>query len=314
LIRTSDVLVENFRPGALEKWNLDPELLRREHPALVVSRISGFGQTGPYRDRAGFAAVCEAMAGMRNLTGYPDRPPVRVGLSIGDSLVGVFAAFGVVNALYARDRIGARRQGQTIDAAITESVLAVMESVITEYSGTEQIRQREGTALPGIAPSNIYPAKDGAWVIIGANSDSLFQRLTRAMGRPELSTDRRYATHEARGKHQQELDAIIAQWTRTLTQKDLLERVMGEGIPAGPVYDAADVAADPHYRARGAILDVPTELGTISMQGVTPKLSDTPGRIRWSGPQLGAHNAEVFGGVLGLSETEMAQLHEEGVI
>jgi formyl-CoA transferase/succinyl-CoA--D-citramalate CoA-transferase len=315
LIRTADVLVENFRPGALERWNLDPEKLRQEHPALIVARVSGFGQTGPYRDRPGFAAVCEAMAGMRNLTGYADRPPVRVGLSIGDSLAGVFAAFGVLNALYVRDRGISRQSGQTVDAEISESVLAVMESVISEYSATKQIRQREGTTLPGIAPSNIYPAKDGSWVIIGANSDSLFQRLARAMERSELAADKRYATHQARGEHQVELDEIIARWTATLNQKDLLEAVGRHGVPAGPVYDAADVAGDPHYRARGAIVDVPVgTLGTISMQGVAPQLSETPGQVRWTGPALGEHNAEVYGGLLGLSEEKIEELRGQGIV
>jgi formyl-CoA transferase/succinyl-CoA--D-citramalate CoA-transferase len=252
---------------------------------------------------------------MRHLTGYPDRPPVRVGLSIGDSLVGIFAAFGVVNALYVRDRVGGKGRGQMVDAAISESVLAVMESVVTEYSATRAIRQREGTALPGIAPSNIYPAKDGSWVIIGANSDSLFQRLAEAMGRPGLAGDARYATHEARGKNQRELDEIIAGWTITLDQDELLDVVMRQGVPAGPVYDAADVAGDPHYRDRGAILDVATrEFGTISMQGVAPKLSVTPGSVRWTGPGLGEHNAEIYSGVLGLTHDEIQQLREEGII
>jgi formyl-CoA transferase/succinyl-CoA--D-citramalate CoA-transferase len=315
LILTADVLIENFRPGALEKWNLNPEDLRRERPDLVVSRISGFGQTGPYRERAGFAAVCEAMAGLRHLSGYPDRPPVRVGLSIGDSLVGLFAAFGVVSALYARGKKTGMLRGQTVDAAITESVLAVMESVISEYSATHNIRQREGTVLPGIAPSNVYPTRDGHWVVIGANSDGLFRRLSEAMGRPELASDARYATHEARGMHQKELDELIAGWTATLSGDEIVELVNRHGIPTGPVNDAADVSRDPHYRERGAVVDVATrEFGPISMQGVTPKLSDTPGSIRWTGPYLGEHNEEVYGGILGLSAAEMSQLQEEGII
>ena len=203
------MLVENFRPGTLEDWGLGPDLLKAENPGLIVARVSGFGQTGPYSRRAGFGSVAEAMAGMRGLAGFPDRPPPRVGLSIGDSLAGVFAAMGVLLALRARDAT-AERQGQVVDVAITESVLAVLESVVSEFSGTGAVRGRTGSILPGVAPSNLYPTADGTWILIGANADGIFRRLAEAMGQPELGTDERYATHGGRGRHQDELDGRIA--------------------------------------------------------------------------------------------------------
>ena len=317
LVLGADVLIENFRPGTLEGWNLDPEELRRERPGLIVGRVSGFGQTGPYRERAGFAAVSEAMAGLRNLTGYPDRPPTRVGLSIGDTLAGMFCVIGVISALYARDRAtgGGTGAGQTVDVAITDSVLAVLESVISEFSSIGRIRERTGTALPGIAPSNLYPTQDGSWVVIGANGDGLFRRLAAVMGKPELADDERYATHRARGRNQQEVDDLVTDWTRTLPRDAVLARLDEAKIPAGPVSTAADIVANPHFRARGSVVDVDAgELGTLAMQGVVPRLSDTPGEIRWTGPALGAHNAEIYGGLLGLDDAEISRLQAEGII
>ncbi len=315
LIQTSDVLVENFRPGTLENWGLSPETLRSEQPRLIVARLSGFGQTGPYRERAAFAAVAEAMGGLRILTGYPDRPPVRVGLSLGDSLAGLFSAFGILAALYERDSSTPPRTGQTIDIAITECVLAILESVISEYSVTGQLRERTGPVLPRIAPSNLYPTKDDSWVIIAANSDALFRRLAVAMGQPGLASDTHYATHDARGGHQEQLDQVISAWTATLSRDELMKLLLEHAIPAGPLHDAKDVANDPHYRQREAIVEVrAADFGTLAMQGVVPKLSGTPGRIRWAGPRLGEHNAQVYGEILGLSATEISRLHTEGII
>jgi formyl-CoA transferase/succinyl-CoA--D-citramalate CoA-transferase len=318
LLLGADVLIENFRPGTLEGWNLDPAAIRRERPELIVARVSGYGQTGPYRERAGFAAVAEAMAGLRYLTGYPDRPPTRVGLSIGDTLAGMFSVIGVISALYARDGGRSGRPaggGQTVDIAITDSVLAVLESVISEFSATGHIRERTGTALPGIAPSNLYPTQDGSWVVIGANGDGLFRRLAKVMGRPELADDERYATHRARGRNQREVDDLVAGWTRTLPRDAILALLDEAAIPAGPVSTAADVVANPHFRARGSVVEVDAgELGPLAMQGVMPRLSDTPGEIRWTGPALGAHNAEVYGGLLGLDAEEISRLKAEGII
>lgn len=311
LIRSSDVLVENFRPGTLESWNLDPKKLCEEIRSLIVARISGFGQTGPYRERAGFAAVCEAMAGLRFLTGYPDRPPTRVGISIGDSLAGIFAALGVLTALHAREQ----GKGQIVDVSITESVLAVLESVVSEYSVTGNVRQRFGPVLPGVAPSNLYPTADGSWVMIAANADGLFRRLAKAMNQPELGDDPRFASHEARGQHQEELDRIVSEWTSRKTRTDLLEMLHAQNIPAGAVYDAADITKDPHFREREAIIDVDTSsFGKVSMQGVVPKLSETPGAVRWEGPQVGEHNQEIFQDLLGLSDAELSHLRSEQII
>jgi crotonobetainyl-CoA:carnitine CoA-transferase CaiB-like acyl-CoA transferase len=313
LILQSDVLVENFRPGVLEKLGLDPTILRRERPELIVARVSGFGQDGPYGKRAGFAAVAEAMAGLRHLTGYPDRAPTRVGLSIGDTLAGLFAAIGVLAALTAQGR--GRAGGQVVDVSIVESILAVMESVLTEYSANGAVRGRTGAILPGIAPSNLYPTADGSFVLIAANADNLFQRLATAMDRPELARDARYATHAARGAHQDELDDIVGAWTAGLPRDEILTLMEQQGVPAGPVNDVAAVSADPHFRARGAVVDVPLPSGRmVSMQGAFPRLSETPPQVRWAGARLGAHTAEVLTEQLGFSESEIEQLQATGVV
>ena len=313
LIGQADVLVENFRPGTLERWGLDPEAIRAEYPSLVVARVSGYGQTGPYRDRPGFAAAAEAAAGLRHLTGYPDRLPTRTGISIGDSLAGLYATLGVLAALVSRPERGNR--GQVVDAAITDSVLAVLESVIPEYSAVGAVRCRSGTVLPGIAPSNLYPTRDGGVVIIAANADTLFQRLAQAMDRPDLITDPRYITHGARGEHQAELDDLIAKWSSQKTADEIVDLMQRVGIPAAPVNDAGAVAADPHFRARGSIVDVDTAEGLrISMQGTTPKLSETPTRVRWAGPPLGFHTDEILAGRLHFDPARIAALRERGIV
>jgi formyl-CoA transferase/succinyl-CoA--D-citramalate CoA-transferase len=314
LILGADVLVENFRPGTLEDWGLGPEALKAEHPALIVARVSGFGQTGPYASRAGFGSVAEAMAGMRHLAGHPDRPPPRVGLSIGDSLAGVFGAMGVLLALRARDA-RAPHQGQVVDVAITESVLAVLESVVSEYSGTGNVRGRTGSILPGVAPSNLYPTADGTFILIGANADGIFRRLAQAMGEPDLGHDERYATHVARGRHQDELDARIAAWTERHGLDHLVTLLAEHGVPAGPVNDAAAVAADPHLQAREAVISVDTDdFGPLTMQGIAPRLSETPGGVAWAGPALGQHTDAVLGERLGLGAAEIADLRKRRII
>jgi crotonobetainyl-CoA:carnitine CoA-transferase CaiB-like acyl-CoA transferase len=312
LLGDADILVENFRPGTLEKWQMGPAQLHARNPRLIICRVSGFGQTGPYSRDVGFGMIAEAMAGMRGLAGFPDRPPPRAGLSIGDSLAGTFAALGVVAALEARHRTG---KGQVVDVGITDSVLAVQESVISEYSATGALRQRTGTSLPGIAPSNLYPALNGDMVLIGGNGDAIFKRLAQAMDRPDLATDPRYATHRARGEHQQELDEIIADWTRQATADALLARLKAYDIPSGRVNDAAGIVADPHFRAREAVIDVESEeYGRLTMQNVVPRLSDTPGSVRWLGPPLGAHTTEVMKARLGMTEEQVAQLRADRVI
>jgi len=312
LIGEADILVENFKPGALEGWGLGPEDLRRAFPRLIVARMSGYGQTGPYRERAGFGGVAEAVGGWRRLVGEPDRPPSRMGVSIGDSLTASYGVMGILAALHHRERTG---EGQIIDAALYESVLQVMEGMVAEYSAAGVTRERSGAILPGIAPSNVYPCADGEYMI-GANNDSLFRRLCQAMGRPELADDPRYATHVARGRHQGELDALIGAWTSTFTIAEVEAKMLDASIPAGRLYAPADMVADPHFRAREAIVDIdhPRWPG-LKMQGVFPKLSATPGAIRSLAPQtVGEHNALILGERLGLSEADLTDLAARGVI
>jgi len=312
LIATADVLIENFKPGTMEKWGLSPERLLAEQPGLIIARMSGYGQTGPYSDRAGFGGIGEAMGGWRYIVGEPDRPPSRMGVSIGDTLTATYGCMGVLAALHHRSQTG---KGQIVDAALYESVLQVMEGLVPEYDHEGVIRERSGSILPGIAPSNVYICKDGEYMI-GANKDSLWQRLAEAMGRPELGTDERYATHLARGQNQLELDELINSWTRTLTVDEVDALMIAYSIPAGRVYRAPEMLADPHFKAREAIIEVETErFGKLKMQGAFPKLSATPSGVRSPAPSLvGQHNEEVYGGLLGLSGAEIGALKTAGAI
>ncbi len=319
LARHCDIVVENFRPGTLEKWGLGPDDLAAVNPDLIMVRVSGFGQTGPYRGKAGFGSVAEAMGGIRYLTGYPDRPPTRTGVSLGDSLAALFGVIGALLALCGRERGVTRsrgRPGQVVDVAIYEAVYALMESLVPEYVLQGKIRQRTGAVLPHVAPSNVYPCKDGVSVLIAANADNVFRRLCEAMGRPELARDPRFATHQARGEHQEEIDAIIAEWTAQLRSQDVVERMDAAGVPAGPIYTAREIVADPHFQARGMIQYVPIENGVqFPMPGIVPLLCTTPGAVRWPGPIVpGSHNREVFTEVLGLSEAQIEALATKGVI
>lgn len=281
LTARADILIENFKPGTLEKWNLDPADLRAANPRLIVVRVSGYGQTGPYAARAGFGGIGEAMGGWRAIVGYPDRPPARMGVSIGDTLAATYGCMGALAALHHRERTG---EGQIVDSALYEAVLQVMESTVSDYSVSGTRRRRTGSTLPGIAPSNVYPCRDGEY-LIGANGDAIFARLATAMGRPELAADPRYATHLARGAHQEELDALITEWTATLTVAELEAKMIESSVPAGRIYDAEEMMADPHFAAREALVTVPdAEFGTVTMQGVFPKLSATPGSIRRPAP------------------------------
>lgn len=312
LVQRADVVVENFRPGTLEKWGLGYDQLAAVNPRLVMARVSGFGQSGPYAPRAGYGSIGEAMGGIRYLAGDPDRPPSRVGLSIGDSLAATFACVGTLAALHERERSG---RGQMVDSAIYEAVLAVMESTIPEYTEGGLIRERSGAILPKTAPSNVYPSADGEDIVMGANQDSVFARLAEAMGEPALAQDARYADHVARGEHQAELDERIAAWTCTLPADELLATLEAKGVPAGRIYRAPEMLADPHIRAREAIVEVGHRLFPgLKMQNVFPKLSRTQGTVRWPGPELGEHNAEVYVGLLGLGEGELATLADAGVV
>jgi len=312
LLEKADVLVENFRPGTLERWGLSWEALSALNPRLVMIRVTGFGQTGPYASQAGFGAIGEALGGLRYVVGDPASPPSRVGISIGDTLAAMFAALGGLMALHARQRTG---RGQVVDSAIYEAVLAVMESLVPEYQLGGFIRERTGSILPNIAPSNVYPTADGQMVVIGANQDNVFKRFAAAMGRPELALDPRYATHSARGEHQQELDDLIAAWTRTLEAARLQEVLVAAGVPAGRMYRAPEMLADPHFQARQAIVRIlhPT-FGEMAMQNAVPKLSGTPGGVAWPGPELGQHNAEIYQGLLGMGAVEIEELRARRVV
>lgn len=312
LVAEADFLLENFRPGTMERWNLGYEELSAINPGLIMVRVSGQGQYGPYSRRAGFGSIGEAMGGLRYVCGDPSNPPSRMGISIGDSLAATFATIGALSALHDRERTGL---GQVVDSAIYEAVLSMMESLVSEYDQTGYIRERTGAILPNVAPSNVYPTRDGRMIVIAANQDTVFGRLAEAMDRAELVDDERYATHAARGRHQEELDELIADWTRTQTVEGLISLMEESGVPAGLIYRAPEMLEDPHFAAREAIVRVlHPEFGELAMQNVAPKLSRTPGSVRWAGPALGEHNDEVFKGVLSLSEARIQSLHEAGVI
>lgn len=312
LVSKADFLLENFRPGTLERWNLGYEQLAEINPGLIMIRVSGQGQYGPYSKRAGFGSIGEAMGGLRYVCGDPSTPPSRMGISIGDSLAATFATIGALAALHDRERTGL---GQVVDSAIYESVLAMMESLISEYDQTGYIRERTGAILPNVAPSNVYPTRDERMIVIAANQDTVFARLAKVMGQAELAEDERYATHAARGRHQEELDERISAWTRQRTVSELITLMEESGVPAGLIYRAPEMLEDDHFAARNAIVRVPhPEFGEIAMQNVAPKLTRTPGAVRWAGPALGEHNDEIFGDLLGMSRDRMASLSEQGVI
>ena len=313
LIASADVVVENFRPGTLERWGLGYEDMSDVNPGLVMVRVSGYGQTGPYRDQAGFGSIGEAMGGIRHVTGFPDRPPPRVGISLGDSLAATFGALGAVTALYNREANGGR--GQIVDVAIYEAVLALMESTIPEYALAGHVRDRTGAILPFVAPSNTYPTKEGDYIVIGANADTVFGRFSRAVGRPEWAESDQYATHHARGENQEELDDMISEWTGQRTADEVLEAMKEAGVPAGKLFTAEDMLSDEQYAARGNIVEVEDpDIGPFPMQNVVPRLSETPGEVRWTGPTLGQHNDEIFGGVLGLGDENLDAMRERGII
>jgi crotonobetainyl-CoA:carnitine CoA-transferase CaiB-like acyl-CoA transferase len=315
LAKRSDVLVENFRPGTLERWNLGPDRLWAANPRLVIARVSGYGQTGPYAPRAGFASVAEAMGGIRFINGFPGEPPPRLHISLGDALAGMFAVQGILSALYWRDALGGGR-GQVVDVSLMESCFALLESTVPEYDRLGVVRQPAGTGLKGVAPSNIFKSRDDKWMVIAANADKVFGRLCAAMGRPDLSDDPKYATHLARGENQEELEGVIADWA---AQHDAAEidRILNEaGVICGPIYTIADIFADEHYRAREMLVEhTDAEFGRFIGPGVVPKLSETPGTVRWSGTwEEGSHNRDVYGNLLGLGDDQLAELKAEGVV
>jgi formyl-CoA transferase len=313
LVRKADFVLENFRPGTMEKWGLGYADLAAINPRLIMIRVSGFGQTGPRAKDPGFGAIGEAMGGLRYVVGDPSTPPSRMGISIGDSLAATFACVGALSALHYREKTG---RGQVVDSAIYEAVLNMMESLITDFDKRKFIRERTGAILPNVAPSNVYPTKDGL-VLIAANQDTVFGRLCVAMGQPELAKDPRYDTHTARGAHQAELDARVGRWTETLTTREVLEILAKDetAVPSGLIYRAPDMLEDEHFVARNAIVEVPhPAFGTLKMQNVAPKLSETPGGIRAPSPELGQHNDEVYLKLLGLSGPRYEELKSRKVV
>ena len=314
LAAESDVLIENFRPGTLERWNLGPDRLLAANPKLVIGRVSGYGQTGPYAERAGFASVGEAMGGLRYINGYPGEAPPRAGISLGDTLAALFVLQGILMALYHRDVHGAG--GQVVDASILESCFAILDNMVPEYAKFGYVREPNGTAIGYAVPSNVYRSRDARWVVVAANSDSLWRRLCTAIGRDDLLTDERFASYWTRIQNVVEIDAILEAWVGERDAAEVDSVLNGAGLVSGPVYSIADIFADAHYRERGMLVTVqdPT-FGELVMPGVVPKLSESPGEVPPPGPwQIGSDNQAVYGGVLGLSDAEIAELAREGVL
>ncbi|CAJ0628073.1 14049_t:CDS:10 [Entrophospora sp. SA101] len=325
LADSSDILIENFRPGTMEKWNLGPDELSKTNPSLIYTRVSGYGQTGPYALKPGYASVCEAMAGFRHINGFPNQPPVRPNISLGDSVAGLTAALGSVMGLLARDKIKSNTvdtmmiTGQVIDVAIYESMFNMMEGILPEYDRFGEIRQPSGTTVTGIVPTNAYQCSDSKYVIIGGNGDSIYKRLMEAAGRIDL-TGEKYATNKQRVKHQQLIDDAINNWTKTLTSKQVIESLEQVGVPCGGIYNIKDIVNDEHVKER-ELLEVVKVGGNNSDNGwnlkipaITPKLTSTPGKTNWAGPDLGQHNKEIFVNVLKLSEQEIIKLQESQII
>jgi len=308
----ADVLIENFRPGMMEKWDLSPEALKQHNPDLVYTRVSGYGQSGPLASRPGFASVCEGFGGFRHINGFPGEAPVRPNLSIGDTLAALHAVIGILLALQHRAKPGG--SGQVVDVAIYESVFNMLESVVPEYDGADLVRGPSGSTLTGIVPTNTYACADGKFVIIGGNADSIFQRLMNAAGRSDLANDPRLADNAGRVEHQQEVDDAISQWTATLDSKAVLERLTEASVPSGPIYSVADMMQDPQFKQRGMFETVQVDGEALKIPAIVPRLEDTPGETLWPGPALGEHNEEILGGQLGYSRDELARLAAEGVI
>ncbi|HJP38677.1 MAG TPA: CaiB/BaiF CoA-transferase family protein [Gammaproteobacteria bacterium] len=313
LIEKADAVVENFRPGRMEKWDLGPDAFKTSNPGLIYARISGYGQDGPYASKPGFASVCEGVGGLRYVNGFPDGPPVRPNLSLGDTLAGLHTALGIVMALVQRlkDPDGS---GQIIDTALFESVFNMLEGVVPEFDGAGIVREPSGSTLTGIVPTNTYRCTDGKFIIIGANGDSIFKRLCDKMGRPEMGTDPRFANNAGRVEHEAEIDAAITQWTCSLDSATALTLLEEAHVPSGPIYNVADMLADEHFNARGLFEEVEVNGKPLKIPGMAPKFSRTPGRTDWPGPAVGAFNDEILGGLLGISAADQAKLKDDGII
>ncbi|MDO3382932.1 CaiB/BaiF CoA transferase family protein [Gilvimarinus algae] len=312
LTDTADVVIENFRPGVMESWGLGPQTLKQSNPELVYARISGFGQDGPYSAKPGFASVCEGMSGFRYVNGYPGHAPVRPNLSIGDSIAGLHAAFGIVLALLGRDRH--QSGGQVVDVALYESMFNLMEAVVPEYSGAGIVREPSGTTVTGIVPTNTYCCSDGKYVVIGGNGDSIFRRLMVAVGRPEMAEDARMANNAGRVACEQEIDTVLSEWCATKNSATVLSTMEQARVPAGPIYSVADMFSDEHFRARGLFERVEIDGRALEIPAMAPKLAETPGGTQWPGGEVGEHSWQVLQESLGLSEDDYAGLRERGVI
>lgn len=315
LIAGADVVLENFRPGTLERWGLGPEQIRAVNPEAVLVRISGFGQTGPYRERPGFGGVAEAFGGVRHLTGYPGLPPVRTGVSLADSVAGLYAVIGALMGLLSR-RAG--RPGETVDVALYEAIYSLMESSVPDFDAFGVTREATGPTIPGVVPSSTYQCSDGKYVVVGGNNNAIFGRLMRLIERPDLADDPQLQTNVGRVERSDEIDAAINAWTATADSPRILELLAGASVPSGPIYDVPDIVADPHYAARGmherhAVRIEQEQTREVLFPGIVPKLSEEPGRTRWLGPELGAHTGEVLG-ELGIPPEQAEQLRTEGVI
>jgi crotonobetainyl-CoA:carnitine CoA-transferase CaiB-like acyl-CoA transferase len=308
-----DVLIENFRPGTMEKWGLGPDELRQNNPGLVYARVSGYGQDGPYSSWPGYASVCEGVGGFRYVNGFPGQPPVRPNLSLGDSLTGLHAAFGILLSLFRRDR-HQDRLGQNVDVAIYEAVYNMMEAVVPEYDRLGMVREPSGTTITGVVPTNTYPCRDGRHVIIGGNGDSIFRRLMTAAGRPDMAEDPGLQNNAGRVRHQDRVDGAISEWTRTLDAAEVLSILEGVRVPAGLIYSVADMVEDPHFQARGLFEEVDAGGRPLKIPAIIPKLSDTPGRTEWAGPEVGEHTREVLGQMLGLNHDALEALAGKGII
>jgi formyl-CoA transferase len=312
LAAEADIVIENFRPGTMEKWDLGYERLSALNPKLVMVRLSGYGQNGPYSQQAGFGAIGEAMGGIRYVTGYPDRPPVRVGVSLGDAIAAMYGAIGALMAVQQRAQNGAK--GQIVDVALTEAVFSLMESMLPEFGMNGFVRERTGASLPGIVPSNTYTTRDGAYVVIGANGDSIFKRFMNAIGREDLANDPTLASNDGRVKRTEELDEVIGAWCRSHDLPRVMEVLNTAQVPGGKIYSIADIVKDVQFQAREMIEKHRLHDGSeLLLPGVVPKLSATPGGTRWLGPELGQHTAEVLGR-LGYDADAQAKLRERGVI
>ncbi|MDO7653799.1 MAG: CoA transferase, partial [Porticoccus sp.] len=311
LIDDADVLIENFRPGVMEKWGLGPERFKQSNPGLVYTRISGYGQTGPYAHKPGFASVCEGISGFRYVNGFPDEAPVRPNLSIGDSIAGLHAAFGVALSLLSRQTSGL---GQVVDIALYEAMFNLLEGVVPEFDGAGVIREPSGTTVTGIVPTNTYRCGDGKFVVIGGNGDSIFRRLMEAAGRSDMANDFRLTDNAGRVEHEQSIDEAISSWCQNHTSIEILKTLEQSRVPAGPIYNAEEMLADPHFNERGLFEQVEINGEPLKIPGMIPKLSDTPGGTQWPGPEVGSHNEEVLGDLLGLDQTAQQGLRDDGVI